>query len=60
MSTDHARADSIATVAEKAPVTAERRVRTDLDDRLPKPCSYTLSLFSSWSFSNSFCICFQI
>ncbi|KAL9829101.1 putative plant seed peroxygenase [Arabidopsis thaliana] len=37
MSTDHARADSIATVAEKAPVTAERRVRTDLDDRLPKP-----------------------
>lgn len=37
-------ADSIATVAEKAPVTVERRVRTDLDDRLPKPCSYTLSL----------------
>ncbi|EOA12247.1 hypothetical protein CARUB_v10012687mg [Capsella rubella] len=30
-------AESIATVAEKAPVTAERKVRTDLDDYLPKP-----------------------
>ncbi|KAL0792485.1 hypothetical protein Bca101_063862 [Brassica carinata] len=29
----------MATVAAKAPVTAERRVRTDLDDRLPKPFS---------------------
>ncbi|KAG2305516.1 hypothetical protein Bca52824_034167 [Brassica carinata] len=36
MATD-AGSESMATVAAKAPVTAERRVRTDLDDRLPKP-----------------------
>ncbi|XP_010549654.1 PREDICTED: peroxygenase [Tarenaya hassleriana] len=30
-------AESMATAAEKAPVTAERKVRTNLEDRLPKP-----------------------
>lgn len=30
-------ADSMLTVAEKAPITSERRLRTDLDNRLPKP-----------------------
>ncbi|CAN7080187.1 unnamed protein product [Brassica oleracea var. botrytis] len=29
--------ESMATVAAKAPITAERKVRTDLDNRLPKP-----------------------
>ncbi|CAM8888915.1 unnamed protein product [Rhodiola kirilowii] len=29
--------DSLATVAEKAPITAERKVRNDLETKLPKP-----------------------
>ncbi|XP_058183300.1 probable peroxygenase 3 [Rhododendron vialii] len=34
---ENASRDSMATVAEKAPVTAQRKVRADLETRLPKP-----------------------
>ncbi|XP_076931194.1 peroxygenase-like isoform X2 [Bidens hawaiensis] len=30
-------ADSMLTIADKAPVTSERKIRADLDNRLPKP-----------------------
>lgn len=32
--------DAVATVAENAPITAERKVRTDLETKLPNPCKY--------------------
>lgn len=35
--------DSMATEAPYAPVTYERRVNTDLEDRLPKPCKLVCS-----------------
>lgn len=35
--------DSMATEAPSAPVTYERRVSTDLEDRLPKPCKLVCS-----------------
>lgn len=38
--------EAMATVAEKAPVTAERKVPNDLETKLPKPCTYLLILFS--------------
>ncbi|PIA36253.1 hypothetical protein AQUCO_03400276v1 [Aquilegia coerulea] len=31
--------DSFATVASKAPITAERKIRSDLEESLPKPCN---------------------
>lgn len=31
--------EAMATVAEKAPITAERKVRNDLETKLPKPCN---------------------
>ena len=31
--------EAMATVAEYAPVTAERKVRNDLETKLPKPCN---------------------
>lgn len=33
-------ADTMLTVADKAPVTSERKIRSDLDNNLPKPCMY--------------------
>ncbi|XP_024926228.1 peroxygenase isoform X2 [Ziziphus jujuba] len=35
--TSEATSDAMATIAEKAPITAERKVRTDLESKLPKP-----------------------
>lgn len=35
--------DSMATEAPYAPVTYERRVSIDLEDRLPKPCKLVCS-----------------
>jgi len=37
--------DSMATVADKAPVTAQRKVPQDLDTKLPKPCDPLSSYF---------------
>lgn len=34
--------DAMATEAMHAPVTSQRRLRTDLDDKLPKPCMLSL------------------
>lgn len=31
--------EAMATVAEKAPITAERKVCNDLETKLPKPCN---------------------
>jgi hypothetical protein len=31
--------EAMETVAEKAPITAERKVRGDLETKLPKPCN---------------------
>ncbi len=31
--------ESMKTVAEMAPITAERKVRDDLESKLPKPCN---------------------
>lgn len=39
-----ASSDAMATVAEKAPITAERKVRGDLDAKLPKPCKFIFIL----------------
>ena len=33
-----ASAEAMATTAEKSPITLERKVRSDLDTNLPKPC----------------------
>lgn len=35
-----ASADAMLTVAEKAPLTAQRKLRSDLDSKLPKPCMH--------------------
>jgi hypothetical protein len=35
--------EAMKTVAEMAPITAERKVRDDLDSRLPKPCNVLIS-----------------
>jgi len=32
--------ESLMTEAQNAPVTAQRRVRNDLENSLPKPCKY--------------------
>lgn len=39
-----ASAEAMATVADKAQVTAERKVRNDLETKLPKPCEWKLKL----------------
>lgn len=41
---EKASTEAMATVAEKAPITAERKVRPDLDAKLPKPCNH-ISLY---------------
>ncbi|KAJ9545936.1 hypothetical protein OSB04_025643 [Centaurea solstitialis] len=38
-----AAADAMLTVAEKAPLTSHRKVRSDLDSKLPKPCTLHLA-----------------
>lgn len=41
--------EAMATEAKRAPVTAARRVRNDLEDSIPKPCEYFLvSLLCFW------------
>ena len=32
--------EAFATTAPLAPVTSERKVRSDLEEKLPKPCKY--------------------
>ena len=34
--------EAFATTAPLAPVTSERKVRSDLEEKLPKPCKYML------------------
>lgn len=50
MTTVEASNESMATVAEKAPVTAQRKVAEDLDTKLSKPCD---------PFSSYFAFCFN-
>lgn len=38
--------EAMATEARYAPVTAERRVRSDLETTLPKPCELSVPIFS--------------
>lgn len=40
-----ASADSMLTVADKAPLTFKRKVRSDLDVKLAKPCMLLLQFF---------------
>lgn len=53
---ENASRDSMATVAEKAPVTAQRKVRADLETKLPKPCIH-LSHSSSSVSANPVVLC---
>lgn len=39
MATVQASKDAMATVADKAPITSQRKVPEDLDTKLPKPCN---------------------
>lgn len=36
--------EAMATVANKAPITSERKLPEDLDTKLPKPCNHSLLL----------------
>jgi hypothetical protein len=49
--TDQVSKEAMATVAEKAPITAERKVRGDLETKLPKPCNLLLFFPSPFFFS---------
>lgn len=52
MATVEASHEAMATVANKAPITAERKVPEDLDTKLPKPCNHCFihSLLNPFAF----------
>lgn len=41
--------NALTTEADCQPLTYERRVRTDLETHLPKPCMFTLFIISSFN-----------